>query len=62
MDEPCTKYGPGNAEPLHRLFEACPDCGHNIVAHPGPLNPGLQSCALCMLVQAAAHQDNLRPS
>lgn len=32
------------------IGEACPDCGHTNVLHPGPHNPSLDECLVCRLV------------
>lgn len=30
----------------------CAYCGHTNIAHPGPQNPALESCAVCQLLAA----------
>ena len=33
--------------------EACTDCGHTSLAHPGPANPELVACVICRLLDLA---------
>jgi len=40
---PCTT----SASPALYAGDACPDCGHTLLAHPGAINPALDECVLC---------------
>lgn len=46
------------------LGEACPDCGHTSLVHPGEANPSLDVCVVCQLLDASGrvsvNEANLR--
>lgn len=42
---PCTRGGWGATVP----GQACDDCGHTNLVHPGDHNPALRECLLCQL-------------
>jgi len=35
--------------------EACADCGHTSLAHPGPANPEIVACVVCRLLDLALY-------
>jgi hypothetical protein len=49
LNEPCTWQVSRN-DPVEEITYPCENCGHTMVAHGGPHNPGLQECLVCWLV------------
>lgn len=43
---PCTRRNAAG----EAIGEACPECGHTNVVHPGRANPALDACVLCVML------------
>lgn len=52
MPDPCCTKSDFTGEVIGN---ACPDCGHTNVLHPGRHNPALNECLVCVLIETKEH-------